>query len=40
MATNQMEVHHRKAEPWCITLVDIGSEKLTGGRLRSVMPYL
>ena len=40
MATNQMEVHHRKAEPWRVTLVDTGSETLTGGRLKRVEPYL
>ena len=40
MATNQMEVHHRKAEPWRVTLVDTGPETLTGGRLKRVQPYL
>jgi glucose-1-phosphate cytidylyltransferase len=40
MATNQMEVHQRKAEPWRVTLVDTGSETLTGGRLKRVEPYL
>lgn len=40
MANNQMEVHHRKAEPWRVTLVDTGADTLTGGRLRRVVPYL
>jgi len=40
MATNQMEVHHRKAEPWRVTLVDTGPDTLTGGRLKRVAPYL
>ena len=40
MASNQMEVHERKAEPWKVTLVDTGDETLTGGRLKRVGPYL
>lgn len=40
MASNQMEVHERKAEPWKVTLVDTGDETLTGGRLKRVAPYL
>lgn len=40
MATNQMEVHQRKAEPWRVTLVDTGADTLTGGRLKRVQPYL
>ena len=40
MATNQMEVHEQKAEPWKITLVDTGESTLTGGRLRRVARYL
>lgn len=40
MANNQMEVHHRKAEPWKVTLVDTGEETLTGGRLKRVADYV
>jgi glucose-1-phosphate cytidylyltransferase len=40
MASNSMEVHQRKAEPWRVTLVDTGDETLTGGRLKRVAPYL
>ena len=40
MATNGMEVHSRKAEPWKVTLVDTGESTLTGGRLRRVREYL
>lgn len=40
MATNQMEVHEHKAEPWKVTLVDTGDETLTGGRLKRVESYL
>jgi glucose-1-phosphate cytidylyltransferase len=37
---NQMEVHHKKAEPWRVTLVDTGDETNTGGRLKRVANYL
>ena len=40
MEHNSMEVHHRKAEPWRITLVDTGDETLTGGRLKRVADYV
>ena len=40
MANNRMEVHHQKAEPWRVTLVDTGDETMTGGRLKRVSPYL
>jgi glucose-1-phosphate cytidylyltransferase len=40
MSTNQMEVHHRKTEPWKVTLVDTGEDSMTAGRLKRVAPYL
>lgn len=40
MVNNKMEVHHRYAEPWRVTLVDTGEETMTGGRLKRVAPYL
>jgi glucose-1-phosphate cytidylyltransferase len=40
MQTNQTHVHHRKAEPWRVTLVDTGENTLTGGRLKRVAEYL
>jgi glucose-1-phosphate cytidylyltransferase len=40
MASNQMEVHSRKAEPWKVTLVDTGENTLTGGRLKRVSNYI
>jgi glucose-1-phosphate cytidylyltransferase len=40
MSNNTMEVHHKKAEPWKITLVNTGSDTMTGGRLRRVREYL
>lgn len=40
MQDNTMKVHDRRAEPWCVTLVDTGEESMTGGRLRRVGEYL
>ncbi|MBC7702723.1 MAG: glucose-1-phosphate cytidylyltransferase [Rhodoferax sp.] len=40
MANNRMEVHHKHAEPWKVTLVDTGDDTLTGGRLLRVADYL
>jgi glucose-1-phosphate cytidylyltransferase len=40
MANNKMEVHHQKAEPWRVTLVDTGDDTMTGGRLRRVTEHL
>jgi glucose-1-phosphate cytidylyltransferase len=40
MTTNEMEVHHKKAEPWRVTLVDTGSASMTGGRVKRVAPYI
>ena len=40
MATNDMEVHSKKAEPWKVTLVDTGDNTQTGGRLKRVKKFL
>lgn len=40
MADNTMQVHHRKGEPWKVTLVDTGEDTMTGGRLKRVAAYL
>ena len=40
MNTNQMQVHHKRAEPWKVTLVDTGDESMTGGRLLRVSEYI
>ena len=37
---NQMEVHHKKVEPWRVTLVDTGEETFTGGRLKRVAEHI
>jgi glucose-1-phosphate cytidylyltransferase len=40
MKKNSMEVHHRFAEPWKVTLVDTGEETMTGGRLKRVGQFI
>ena len=40
MTKNSMEVHHQKAEPWRVTLVDTGENTQTGGRLKRVESFL
>lgn len=37
---NEMEVHHKFAEPWKVTLVDTGIKTMTGGRLKRIEKYL
>jgi glucose-1-phosphate cytidylyltransferase len=40
MSSNCMEVHHKRAEPWRVTVVDTGDDAMTGGRLRQVAEYV
>ena len=40
MADNRMEVHHKQAEPWRVTLVNTGEDSMTGGRLKRVADYV
>lgn len=40
MTKNSMEVHHERAEPWKVTLVDTGEDSMTGGRLKRVSKYV
>lgn len=40
MSRNEMEVHHRHAEPWRVTVVDTGEDTMTGGRIKRVAGYL
>lgn len=40
MEHNRMEVHHRSAEPWRVTVVDTGEHTMTGGRLKRVAEFL
>jgi glucose-1-phosphate cytidylyltransferase len=40
MATNEMQVHQQKVEPWKVTLIDTGDGTMTGGRLKRVKSYI
>lgn len=40
LRSNSMDVHHKHAEPWRITLVDTGIDTQTGGRLKRVAQYI
>ena len=40
MEQNKTISHHKRAEPWKVTLVDTGSESMTGGRLKRVSEYI
>ncbi len=40
MKDNHMEVHHRRSEPWRVTIADTGDATMTGGRLKRVREYL
>jgi glucose-1-phosphate cytidylyltransferase len=40
MRNNTMDVHHKRAEPWTVTLVDTGENSMTGGRLGRVRKYI
>ena len=40
MKNNRMQVHHKKAEPWKVTLIDTGLNTMTGGRIKRVRDYV
>jgi glucose-1-phosphate cytidylyltransferase len=40
MRSNRMEVHHKRAEPWNVTVVDTGEHTMTGGRLARAARYI
>jgi len=40
MKNNKMQVHHERAEPWTVTLVDTGENTMTGGRIKRVSDYV
>ncbi len=40
MKNNTMEVLEHHVEPWKVTLVDTGSDTMTGGRVKKVAPYI
>ncbi len=40
MKHNSMQVHQQYAEPWKVTLIDTGTETMTGGRLKRIASYI
>lgn len=40
LSNNQTIIHHKKAEPWTVTLVDTGLNTMTGGRIKRVKEYV
>ncbi len=40
LADNSIDVHDSQAEPWKITLVDTGTDSMTGGRIRRIKKYI
>jgi glucose-1-phosphate cytidylyltransferase len=40
LKNNKIEVHNNRAEPWKVTLVDTGTDTMTGGRLKRVKQYV
>ena len=40
LADNSIEIHHKKVEPWKITLVDTGENTQTGGRIKLISNFL
>ena len=40
MSDNSMQVHHKKTEPWKVTIVDTGEKSDTAGRLKRVAKYI
>ena len=40
MATNTFDYHKSQAEPWKVSLVDTGTNSMTGGRIKRVKDYI
>jgi glucose-1-phosphate cytidylyltransferase len=40
LSNNSTTIHHRRAEPWRVTLVETGDNTMTGGRIRRVRDYI
>lgn len=37
---NDVEIHNNTAEPWRISLIDTGTDTMTGGRIRRIQPFI
>jgi glucose-1-phosphate cytidylyltransferase len=40
LQSNRIETHRSDCEPWRVTLIDTGSDTMTGGRLKRIIPYV
>ena len=40
LSSNEINVHHRRSEPWKVTLIDTGEQTMTGGRLKRVADHV
>jgi glucose-1-phosphate cytidylyltransferase len=40
LVKNSIKVHHSKAEPWVVTMVDTGLNTMTGGRIKRIQEYV
>ena len=40
LAENKSVIHQSRVEPWKVTLVDTGSDTMTGGRIKRIAKYL
>lgn len=40
LSENTVEIHHQRAEPWRVTVVDTGEASMTGGRLKRVERFV
>src|SRR5688572_18519856 len=40
LAQNRLEVHSGRAEPWRVTLIETGTDTMTGGRLKRVADHV
>src|SRR3984885_1240984 len=40
LQNNTVKVHHAKAEPWKVTLIETGADTMIGGRIKRIIPYV
>ncbi len=40
LSNNEVTIHNNQCEPWKITLIDTGSDTMTGGRIKRAQPYV
>jgi len=40
MRNDKLEIHHKRSEPWKVSLIDTGDGTMTGGRLKRIQSYL